>query len=220
MVDPAQAPAASAADSAGMSTLTKVLIAVGVIFVLFIGGCAACAWYVGGVVGNAANDLGADLAAAADDFEAGAAAAGDSETDRNTAAGDLGANPTTAAEDAETPFGRSTLDDLADWVLLYPGADFAGGNVVVDTDGLSGGAYVMLADDPPADVFTYYEEQLRAAGYEVTRQTTGMAVGGGSSGILMGQLADSGRTFNVIVSEQGGRTHINTQYQERAQGRQ
>jgi len=120
----------------------------------------------------------------------------------------------TAEDGTETSFGRATLDDLEDWVLRYPGAEYAGGNVVVNTNGLSAGAFVLLTDDAATDVFAYYEEQLRAAGYGVTRQTTEDALGGGANGILMGRRDNPGRTFTVIVSEQDGRTHINTQFED------
>jgi len=256
MMDSAQGattPVASA-GSEGMSTLTKVLIVIGVVSVLFMGSCAACVWYVGSVVSDVAEDFEAnpakataelavrmnpDLELVDSDDEAGTITVRSSGTGEEItvdfseiAAGnfsfttdegevsvraDEGGVTATAADGAVTSLGRATLDDLQDWVLRYPGADYAGGNVVVDTDGLSVGAFVLLTDDSATDVFAYYEEHLRAAGYKVTRQTTGEGVSGGASGILMGRLESSGRTFNVIVSEQDGRTHINTQFQDRSE---
>ncbi len=252
MADSAQAPATSAAGGEGMSTLTKVLIVIGVVAVLFMGGCAACVWYLGSIASEVAADFEANPARAAaelavrvnpdlelvsSDDDAGTitvrnTGSGEELTvdfseiaDGNfsfaTEEGELSVNAAegtavaTAPDGTVTTFGRSTLDDLDDWIFLYPGADYAGGNVVVDTDGLSAGAFVLLTDDAGEDVFGYYEEQMRDAGYEVTSQTTGEGIGGRSSGILMGRLASSGRTFNVIVSVQEGRTHINTQFQDR-----
>jgi len=253
MTDPAQAPAPAAASSEGMSTLTKVLIVIGVVFVLFMGGCAACVWYVGSMVSDVAEDFEANPAKAAaelavrmnpdlelvdSDDEAGTITVRDSDTGEEvtvdfsdiasgnftftTDEGEVSVRAdegTVTARDAdgtETTFGRSTLDDLEDWVFLYPGADFEGSSTVMETDGLSVGAFVLITDDSAEDVFAYYEEQLRAAGYKVI-QTTRTGVDGGASGILMGELASPDRTFNVIVSEQDGRTHINTQYQDRGE---
>lgn len=246
MTDSAQAPAT---NSEGMSTLTKVLIVIGVLFVLFMGGCAACVWYVGSVVSDVAGDFETNPAKAAaelavrmnpelelvrSDDQAGTMTVRNSETGEEvtvdfseirsgnfsfkTDEGEVSVNASEgtgvarAADGTETSFGRGTLEDLEEWVLRYPGADYAGGNVMA-TDGLSVGAFVLMTDDSAADVFAYYEEQLRAGGYEVTKQTTGTSVGGGASGILIGRLENPGRTFNVIISRKDGRTHINTQFQ-------
>jgi len=203
MTDSAPVPAPPKANSEELNTLTKVLIVIGAVFVLFVGGRAAWFWYVESVDGETVADLGENPV---DAVAAGPEA---------TASANAGAVAAAAADETPDTFGRSTLDDVDDWVFRYPGADYAGGNVVVDTDGLAAGAFVLLTDDPGADVFDYYAEQLRAAGYEVTSQTTGEGIGGGSSGVLMGRLGSPGRTFNVIVSIQEGRTHINTQFQDR-----
>ena len=204
MTNPAPVPTPLAASGERAVSLTRVLIAVGVVLVLFMGGVAAWLGYVGSAAGGVTQGSEPTPAPAVAEQPAATATA----PERADAA---------EPADAETSFGRAALSDIEDWVLRYPGADYAGGNVVVDTDGLSAGAFVLLTDDPGADVFAYYEEQLRAAGYAVTSQTTGDGIGGRSSGVLMGRVENSGRTLNVIVSVQGGRTHINTQFQDRRQ---
>ena len=205
MTDPAPEPTPLAASGERAISVTRVLIVVGVVFVLFTGGVAAWFWSVRSSAGGVTH--GAEATAVP------APAPAVAEEPAPTTPAPL---PATAAEPpaAETPFGRAGLGDIADWVFRYPGADYAGGNIVVDTDGLSAGAFVLLTDDPGSDVFSYYEEQLRAAGYSVTSQVTGEGIGGRSSGVLMGRVESSGRTFNVIISVQEGRTHINTQFQD------
>lgn len=250
MTDPTPVPKAE--SNQGMSTLTKVLIGVGVVLVLFMGGCAACVWYVGSLAGDLAEDFEANPARAAaelavrmspelelvsSDDQAGTITIRNSNTGEEATVdfsdiaegnfgfatdggefsvrGDEGRITATAPDGSETAFGRSTLADLEDWVLRYPGADYVGGNVAVDTDGLSGGVFVLLTDDSPAEVLTYYEEALEAAGYAVTRQMTETSNADRASGILLGTLENPSRTFNVVVSRQDSRTHVNTQFQER-----
>ena len=177
---------------------------VSVVFVLFMGGGAVWLWYVG----SAANGITQRSEPTAVPVPAVA--------EQPVPTTPVPEPASTAEPAAEAPFGRAPLADIADWAFRYPGAEYAGGNAVVDTDGRAAGAFVLLTDDPGEDVLAYYEEQLHAAGYAVTRQTTGEGIGGRSSGVLMGQVESSGRTFNVIISIQGGRTHINAQYQDRS----
>lgn len=205
MMDPAPAPAPPVASKGATIPLARVLIVVGVVLVLFLGGGYFWLWYGGSVAGGVPEGSAPTPSPRADPAAAPPA----------VASPDIAPPDTSNTGGTDAPFGRSTLADLEDWVFLYPGADYAGGNVVVDSDGLSAGAFVLLTDDPGADVFAHYEQQLRDAGYEVTSQTTGDGIGGRSSGVVMGRVERSGRTFSVIISVQGGRTHINTQFQDR-----
>jgi len=114
------------------------------------------------------------------------------------------------AESVDAAPAPSNPPILADWVFRYPEAQYQQGEASTDEAGRSNGSFAGLSDASVADVLSYYEDQMRAVGYAVTRQTTEAGVGGSASGILIGELDSPARSF--IVSEQDGRTLINTQF--------
>ena len=273
MTEQQPTPGATGEDQ-GMSTLTKVLIVVGVLIVLGMGGCAACTFMVARIAGNAAEEFAADLdanpaKAAAEmivrmnpelelvetddeaetmtirnvesgqeivvDFsdvtngnitfsgEDGDVAVGATEDGitATTEDGEVafraeeGRMSATAADGTGTTFGAITAEDVADWVIRYPGAEVTGGALMSGAAGSGSGSFVMTTPDAVSDVVSYYEREMKAAGFQVTVQDTEQGSYGGPGGVVLGRSEQPPRVLNIILNARDDLTEINTQYEAR-----
>ncbi len=103
--------------------------------------------------------------------------------------------------DGEARFGAGAdLEDVPDWVPLYPGATSNQGNFSSSTPEQVGGMVGSTTDDDAQTVIDYYKEKLAEEGYEVQTHivTTGDQ---GPQGAIIGTKADGERTVNVGVGQ-------------------
>ncbi len=117
---------------------------------------------------------------------------------------------TLTGPEGETRIGGSTtLDDVPEWVPLYPDATQTQSAYSAKTAQGVGGAVTIQTQDAAKKVVEYYKQQFEDAGYSITAETSSATPQGGFASI-MGEL--SGRTVAVGAVEQGGSTQVTINY--------
>ena len=107
----------------------------------------------------------------------------------------------------------ASLEDVPDWVPLYPDATESQGTYRMATaDGVTGVVSAKTSDDLKT-VIEYYKKKLSDEGYEIGGEST-TTTPDGSFGGVNGSLASQGRTINVAVVERAGETQITLNYNE------
>lgn len=119
---------------------------------------------------------------------------------------------TVKTEEGETTFGAADLD-LPDWVPIYPGAKIGQGIFSARTADGTSASFPITTGDSSKDVMSFYEKELKAAGFEV--QTQSYAVGEDTTGFVNGEDKTAGRTLNVVITRQSGETSAAIQYAEK-----
>lgn len=121
---------------------------------------------------------------------------------------------TLTGPDGKAQFGASaSLEDVPDWVPLYPDATEAQGTYRVETDDGVTGIVAAKTGDDWKKVLEYYKKMLEDDGYEIGGETM-TTTAGGSLGGVNATLESEGRTINVGVVAEGGETQITINYNE------
>lgn len=128
-----------------------------------------------------------------------------------------GGGVTITGPDGEARFGGSAaLENVPDWVPLYPDAAETQGTYNARTsEGLTGIVTATTTDKPQA-VLDYYKERLASEGYEITSESS-HSTGQGSFANVTGEDASAGRTLNVTIVSDDGETSVAINYTEKAQ---
>lgn len=116
----------------------------------------------------------------------------------------------TGPDGQETRMGASTnLDDVPEWVPLYPAATSTESTYAAKSaDGVNGIVTAKTADGAQK-VVDHYKELFERDGWTIGNQSMTTA-GGGSFGSIGGEL--KGRTVNVSAAEQKGECHVTIHY--------
>jgi hypothetical protein len=96
------------------------------------------------------------------------------------------------------------------WLPLYPGAEVVG-NYDADTPEGHAGALTVTTADGLAEVMKFYEDRLRADGFEVQKMTY---EGDSSGGTVTGSTADQKRSVSVVLSFAEGKTQAMVTFNE------
>jgi hypothetical protein len=102
---------------------------------------------------------------------------------------------------------------LPDWLPSYPGSEGTGTFGVSSKEG-KGGSYGFKTSDSVGDVVTFYEDELKGAGFEMQKNEL-PASGGSSAVILTAKDAGALRTANLTIAGQGGTTTVNIIYESK-----
>jgi len=116
--------------------------------------------------------------------------------------------------EGETRFGASaSLDDVPDWVPLYPGAEETQGTFSSRTAQGLAGMVSMKVEDDAQQIVDHYKEWFEDNDWKIGTQSMTSA-GDGAFGAINGELATEGRTLNVGIVEQGGASQVTINYNE------
>jgi hypothetical protein len=119
---------------------------------------------------------------------------------------------TFSGDEGEVRIGAS-LENVPDWVPLYPGASDTGGSYTSKTqEGVTGLVAMTTADDA-ATVLAFYEEWLSDQGYELTGRST-TSSGEGTFATLRGEVKEPARNLVIVVVRQGDETQVNVSFTE------
>jgi len=108
--------------------------------------------------------------------------------------------------------------EAPDWLPLYPGAQKTEGATFTTTtqEGRTA-AFALSTDDSVDEVLEYYAQALEEAGFTIQTQT--YTRGGAKGGIVTGVDHPDGHTVNVTAgTEDGGKTQLGIQFQEKSAG--
>ncbi len=92
----------------------------------------------------------------------------------------------------EVKIGANATNRMPDWVPVYPGSTPEGSYSVQSTDG-SSGSFSFKTTDAASKVTSYYQDQLRSAGFNVT-----LVSSGDQGGMLSAE--DSGKKRTIIIT--------------------
>jgi hypothetical protein len=106
----------------------------------------------------------------------------------------------TGQDGAQVSFGADSATKMPAWVPAYPGASIEGALSAQDADARTG-SFSFKTSDATSKVTSYYEDQLKAAGFNVTLISTNA-----QGGMVSAEDAGKKRTVIVIVGESGGTT--------------
>ncbi len=117
--------------------------------------------------------------------------------------------------EGETRFGASAdLSDVPDWAPAYPGAtDTQGTMHSTSADGVMG-AFTSKTSDDAQTVVDHYKKLFEDAGYTIGAESM-TRTGDGAFGAVTGELADEGRSVNVVIIESGGESQVTINYNEK-----
>ena len=101
------------------------------------------------------------------------------------------------------------MDDLPEWVPVYPDAE-ATGTYAATTPGGSGGSFQLTTADGVEEVLAFYVEELEGAGWSVQKTEFSGPDGKGAQG--MG--SHEGHTVVVILSSGDEGTQAMVNYSE------
>lgn len=97
----------------------------------------------------------------------------------------------------------ATGNSMPSWVPVYPGSSVEGTYSAEAADGKSAN-YTLKTPDAAEKVTSYYQDQLKAAGFNVT-----LVSSGAQGGMLSAEDADKKRTILVTLGNSGGSTVAN-----------
>ena len=117
---------------------------------------------------------------------------GKESTVRITGDGDKGALEVQGADGGTVKFGANAGDEMPSWLPVYPGSSPKGTFSAATKDG-NHATYSFTTPDAPAKVMSYYQDQLKAAGFTVNMATTTP-----QGGMVMAE--DAGKTRTVILT--------------------
>jgi hypothetical protein len=100
----------------------------------------------------------------------------------------------------EVKIGASAANKMPDWVPVYPGSSPEGSYSVQSTDG-SSGSFSFKTADAASKVTSYYQDQLRSAGFNVT-----LVSSGDQGGMLSAEDAGKKRTIIITAGASDGTT--------------
>jgi hypothetical protein len=106
----------------------------------------------------------------------------------------------TGEDGAEVKIGGSAANKMPDWVPIYPGSSPEGTYSVQSAEGNSG-TFTFKTPDAASKVTSYYQDQLRAASFNVT-----LVSSGDQGGMLSAEDADKKRTIIITAGASSGTT--------------
>jgi hypothetical protein len=125
-----------------------------------------------------------------------------------------GGNPSV---EVKTPEGSVRMgagaEQLPDWLPSYPGSEGTGTFGVIAKEG-KGGSYAFKTSDSVGDVASFYEDELKSAGFEVDKKEL-PASDRGSAVILIAKDAGSQRTVQITMAGQGGTTTVSLLFESK-----
>jgi hypothetical protein len=102
---------------------------------------------------------------------------------------------------------------LPDWLPSYPGSEGTGTFGIISKEG-QGGTYAFKTGDAVSDVVSFYETELKNAGFEVEKHE--MSAGGsGAVVMLTAKHTATQRTAQVTVAGQEGGTTVNLLFESK-----
>lgn len=128
-----------------------------------------------------------------------------------------GGGVTMTGPEGEARFGASaSLEDVPDWVPVYPDASETQSSDSSNTPQGVGGMITAQTGDKPQQVIDHFKKWFEDEGYEIKATTTNTTPQGGLTNIN-GELASEGRTLNVTVTEQSGEVQVMVTYSGNAE---
>ena len=119
--------------------------------------------------------------------------------------------------DGEARFGAgANLDDVPDWVPVYPGASETQGTFHSTTGTGVMGAFTAKTTDTPQKVLDHFKQLFGDQGYEIGAESM-TKTGDASFGAITGEQAGQGRSINVVIMESQGATSVTINYNEKKQ---
>jgi len=97
-------------------------------------------------------------------------------------------------------YGAAAGNTAPAWVPVYPGAS-AQGTVLAQTGDGTQYTFSFKSKDPASKVLTYYQDQLKSAGF-----TVNVVASGDSGGMVQGEDSDKKRTIILTVGTSGDGT--------------
>jgi hypothetical protein len=102
---------------------------------------------------------------------------------------------------------------LPDWVPSYPGSEGTGTFNVTSKEG-KGGSYAFKTNDSVGDVVSFYEDELKSAGFEVEKNQL-PASDRDSAVIFTAKDAGAQRTVTITMAGQGGTTTVSLLFESK-----
>jgi hypothetical protein len=130
---------------------------------------------------------------------------GQEATVKVTGDGNQGSLEVQGANGGTVKFGATAGNEMPSWVPVYPGSSPKGTFSAQTNDG-NHATFTFNTSDAPAKVMTYYQDQLKAAGFAINMATTTpqggmvMAEDGGKTRSVMLTLGTSNEGTNVNVT--------------------
>ncbi len=128
-----------------------------------------------------------------------------------------GGQVTYSSPEGETRLGTGSSADIPQWVLLPPNAFNVESSFSVTNADLSTGAVSAKSRDSLDEVKSYYQEEMEAAGYEVS--VTSYSAGGQRQDIVSGTRDGGKQVLNAAISlQEGQEVQVVVQYQGPGKG--
>ncbi|SRR5579871_2218189 len=103
-------------------------------------------------------------------------------------------------DEGTVKFGANTGAQMPSWVPTYPGST-VDGTFSISGDKGSQGTFTFKSSDSAEKVISFYQDQLKSAGMNITMTSVG-----GAGGTVSAENADKSRTVLVVVSDSSGST--------------
>ena len=104
--------------------------------------------------------------------------------------------------DGNMKFGASTSNQMPAWMPVYPGSSPAGTFSAQTKDG-SQSTFAFKTKDAPAQVLSYYQDQLKSGGFSIN-----MATNTPQGGMVMAEDAGKTRSLMLTVSASNDGTDV------------
>src|SRR5690242_1100196 len=91
---------------------------------------------------------------------------------------------------------------MPSWVPAYPGASVTGNMSAQSAEGTTG-TYTFKTKDNASQVLSYFENQMKSSGFELTA-----SVKSGDGGMLTGESVDKKRTLMITAGSSGEGTEV------------
>lgn len=109
----------------------------------------------------------------------------------------------------EVKFGGNSAAQMPSWVPVYPGSSPEGTYSIKSNEG-SAGNFTFKTSDAPSKVTSYYQDQLRSSGFNVT-----LVSSGDQSGMLSAEDADKKRSITITTGATDGTTTTSVMVNEK-----
>lgn len=107
--------------------------------------------------------------------------------------GTTGSIDVTGDDGTKVRFGNATGNATPQWVPVYPGSTPKGTMTADMADGTQN-TFVFQTQDPASKVMTFYEEQLKSSGFNIT-----MNAKTGEGGMLIAESSDKKRALTITA---------------------
>ena len=104
--------------------------------------------------------------------------------------------------DGNFKLGAGADNELPAWVPAYPGSSPTGTFSASNKEGRQGG-YSFKTPDAPAKVLSYYQDQLKAAGFTINMTTTGA-----QGGLVIADNTASNHTITITVTPENNGSNV------------